>query len=454
MHYATYYDQLDPLELLPDDVDVLFVAAYTQASALAYALATLFRRRGALTVIGGPHARSFPTDCLRFFDLAVGDCDKTLVDDIVRRRFDPPRQVTSGRPLTDFPTVAERASEIAIASFHRGRPMLTSIVPLLSSIGCPYSCNFCVDWNSRYVALAPERLRADLDEISRRWPGATVGYHDPNFAVRFDETMDVMESIPAGRRNPYIMESSLAILRDERLPRLARTNCLYVAPGVESWSDYSNKAGTGSHQGSNKLTRIVAHLSRLAEFVPGIQANFLFGAETDRGSEPAALTRAFIEQTPFVWPTINIPSPFAGTPLYDQWYRDGRILRALPFAFYYNPYLAITLRHYDPPTYYGHLIDMHAALASPRMAWRRMRTRVRPAIRFVHGLRTIAARRELAAFRRIRAMLATDRAFREFHEGRTETLPAYYHQLFEARLGRFAELLPRSARLPVLEAPA
>jgi len=40
------------------------------------------------------------------------------------------------------------------------------------------------------------------------------------------------------------MESSLSILKQSRLGRLKSTNCVYCAPGVESWADYSNKSGT------------------------------------------------------------------------------------------------------------------------------------------------------------------------------------------------------------------
>ncbi len=34
--YATYYGQGDAKALLPDDLDVVFISTYTQASALAY----------------------------------------------------------------------------------------------------------------------------------------------------------------------------------------------------------------------------------------------------------------------------------------------------------------------------------------------------------------------------------------------------------------------------------
>ena len=47
----------DLIQELPADLDVLFVGAFTQSAQLAYALSNLFRRRGTVTVLGGPHAR-------------------------------------------------------------------------------------------------------------------------------------------------------------------------------------------------------------------------------------------------------------------------------------------------------------------------------------------------------------------------------------------------------------
>jgi hypothetical protein len=162
VYYATFWGQCDPLGLVPDDLDVVFISAYTQCSALAYALSMAFKKQGTLTVIGRPHAQSFPADCSRSFDIVVKDCDRELIDNILHRRFAPPAIVSTGRPVKEFPSVEERMPEIRTASFHRGRPIATSIVPMLSSIRCPYYCNFCVEWNSDYVALSTDRLRADL----------------------------------------------------------------------------------------------------------------------------------------------------------------------------------------------------------------------------------------------------------------------------------------------------
>ncbi len=453
VHYRTYWGQADPLALLPDDLDVLFVSSYTQSSALAYAIAAFFRRKGTLTVIGGPHARSFPTDCARFFDIVVKDCDRELVDDILRRRFDARSVVSSRRPPSEFPSVEERMPEIAVSSFYQGKPGPASFIPILSSVGCPYSCNFCVDWNSTYVTVPADRLHADLDFVSRHYPKILVAYHDPNFAVRFDSTMNVISRIPGHRRNPYVMESSLSILKQERLPRLAETNCAYVVPGVESWTDYSNKSGTASHTGYGKLEKVVGQLDMISKYVPGIQVNFMFGTDRDQGDEPIALTKEFIRRMPEIWPSINIPTPYGGTPLYDQLYREGRIIRGMPFAFYYNPYLAITINHYDPPSFYDRLIELNLARASGTALLRRLASRAPRAIRFVNAVRTFDTWLELRELRRIRAMLRTNAQFRAFHEGRSQALPPFYEHLFERRLGRYAELMPRAARYPMLDPP-
>jgi len=42
---------------LPKNVDVVFICSFTQAALLAYALSNYFQKRGAVTVLGGPHAR-------------------------------------------------------------------------------------------------------------------------------------------------------------------------------------------------------------------------------------------------------------------------------------------------------------------------------------------------------------------------------------------------------------
>lgn len=449
VHYCTYYGQSDPKRLLPSGLDVVFVATPTQCSALAYALAKLYRREKTLTVIGGPHARSYPLDCLRFFDLVVNDCDKNLLADILGGQFDPPALVGTGRKQLDFPGVEERMDFIKASAFTAGRPILSSMVPLLASVGCPYKCNFCIDANTDYVHLPADRLADDLSYLSQNWPRVVIAFHDPNFGVRFDETMTIMETVPEGRRNRYIMESSLSILKEARLERLRRTRCIYVAPGVESWSDFSNKAGTGLKQGQAKLAHVVDSFKMLRGYFSGLQGNLLFGTDADQGAEPVRLTKEFVSRLPFIWPSINIPTPFGGTPLFESFLSQGRILRSMPFGLYFTPYLSSVIKHYDPVEYYDHLIDIARSVVSVKNIARRILAKGSHAVRFIHALRAVPVREDLKEFRRIRANLVSDAGFRAFHEARSDVLPDFYRWRLQQRLGRYAELLTTEELVPV-----
>jgi len=451
-HYATYYGVGDPRRRLPADLDVVFIASYTQASALAYALAKLYRRDGVRTVIGGPHATAFPRDCLRFFDLVVGACDAELVAEILRGDHGPGSVVSSPRPLQALPSVAERMPEIRASAFAFGRrPFAATTIPLLASTGCPYACDFCSDWARPYRQLPLEQLTADLRLVAAEIPGAMVAFHDPNFGVRFDQVLAALEAVPPARRPPYVMEAALAVLGGDRPRRLGETNCAFAAPGVESWADYAPKAGAAGLTGQAKVERVVERFAALAEHVPYLQANFLFGLDGDAGAEPVALTRAFMERTPYVWPVVNIPHPFGGTPLFARLLRAGRILETMPFSFYYSPYVVTTLAHYTPVEYYRHLVDLFAHFTSTAMLARRLATTTSRFGRLIHVVRTAMKRRRLGAFRRLLRRLETDAQFRAFHEGRTRVLPEVYQREYERLLGPFAPLLTRQDRVPELD---
>src|SRR6266508_6337892 len=123
------------------------------------------------------------------------------------------------------------------------------------------------------------------------------------------------------------------------------------------------------------------------------------------GETPIELTKRFMDRTPFVWPAINIPVPFGGTPLYDDLLDNGRILRAMPFGFYYAPYLVTTLKHYDPVTYYEKLIDLFAHASSPSMLQRRIQSTSQWRVKLVHWARTMSTRASMNSYRRILQLL-------------------------------------------------
>ncbi len=448
--YATYFGNKDPKTLLPNNLDVVFISTYTQASALAYALAKLYRKEKTLTVIGGPHAKQFPDDCLRFFDIVVGDCDETLIKEILR---DKPRNLflTSGRTLSNIPGVEERMPEIRSSTFLKGKPYPFTTVPMITSLGCPNSCDFCIDWNNPYVLLPLDQLEADMRYVFQHFSKVMVGLHDPNFAVKFEQVFDVLEKIPDRKRISFMMESSIAVLHGTRLERLKGMGNFYIIPGVESWTAYSNKVGAGSKAAPReKLNQVIEQFNNIRPYVTGIQANFIFGLDVDKGDEPIELTKEFASRVPFVMPNFNIPVPFGNTPLSEKYLSEGRVLTSMPFSFYYMPYLVFMLNNYSAAAYYEKLIDIISYISSGKMLLQRLKSSPSPFPAGYNLVKTLGNRQMIGRLSEILNLLKSDAQFRAFHAHETDVLPEFYHRQYEELLGPYASLMAREERKPVL----
>ncbi|MGK7926845.1 MAG: radical SAM protein [Spirulina sp.] len=450
--YAAYYGMGNPSRLLPQDLDIIFFACCTPASPLAYALAKIYRQKGIRTVIGGAHAESFPVDCLRFFDLVLKHCDRELIANIVKGEFESGQYISRAKPFDDCPTVEERMPEIkASAFFHKNWPGLLAGVPIITSMGCPYTCDFCRDWDNPYRLLSTDRFAVDLEYLRKNYPHLLMFFHEPNFAVQFDRIFQLIEAIPPESRLPYVMECSLSVLTESRMKRLKETNCVVSFHGIESWQDYSVKAGTKGKSGSEKVNRVAKHLEQINENVTYVQFNMMFALDSDAGDEPVNLTKSLMEKAPFAWPVINIPAPFGGTPMFDQYFANKRILEEMPFVFYIKPYLVTTLKHYDPIAYFEKMIEMVDFGFSWELLKRRIRSTSDCKIKALHIVRNQSEHDVCQGYHKILALLRSDSQFRAFHEGTSTKLPEFYHQIYEKKLGRYAKLLSRADRRPCLE---
>jgi hypothetical protein len=233
---------------------------------------------------------------------------------------------------------------------------------------------------------------------------------------------------------------------------MEKAGCLCVIPGIESWSAYSKKAGIkGSSSAREKLDDIVDRFDMIHQHIPIIQANLMFGLDTDEGEEPVDLNKAFISQTPYVSHSLNIPAPFGGTPLFERYRDESRILTTLPFTFYCKPYLATTIKHYSPVEFYEKLIDIFTHMTSWSAQYHAVRSMDNLIFRGYLPIRNFSLRVMIRTMRQILVLLKTDRSFRAFHEGESQALPEYYHRKYEAFLGPYKELISREERAPVME---
>ena len=159
----------DLAEELPGDVDLVFIGAFTEAAPSPTPSATSSAREAAVTVLGGPHARCYPEDARKYFDYVLGFTDQALVREVLQDCA-PHRPVGmrlrgAKRQPTPLPGVRERWKFIEPTL---AKAPAFKIVPMIGSLGCPYTCSFCIDSTSAYQPLDFDEIREDLASCSRR----------------------------------------------------------------------------------------------------------------------------------------------------------------------------------------------------------------------------------------------------------------------------------------------
>lgn len=432
---------------LPPDLDVVFIGAFTQSAQLAYALSTFFRSRGAVTVLGGPHARCYPEDARQYYDYVLGFTDKSVINDLLD---DPAPHRPYGMHLAaerqplELPTLEERWKFVEPTL---AKAPAIKIVPMIGSLGCPYTCSFCIDSTVDYQPLSFQQLRADMVFLLGKIENPIVGWHDPNFGVRFNDYMEAIEeSVPKGRMR-HIAESSLSLLSEPHLQRLRQNGFQAILPGIESWYDMGNKSKT-RRTGMDKVKQVAEHVNMILRYIPYIQTNFVMGLDGDSGSEPFELTKKFIDLSPGAFPAYSLLSAFGrAAPMNLDYQRAGRLV---PFPFHFlnnNHAMNVRPKNYKWTDFYDGLIDVTKYSFSWRAIARRIPATPTMIPKWMNVVRAVSSEGfgRIRYHTMIRKLLDTDRAVRAFFEGETTVLPEFYASRIRNELGSLYQYLPEGA---------
>jgi hypothetical protein len=448
VRFACYTGSEDLVAEVPAGTDIVFIATYTQSAQLAYALSNVYRQRGVRTVIGGPHARCYPDDAALYFDYVLGFTDKETVLEVLRDCA-PHRpgglHLSAARQPSHLPGVRERWKYIAPTI---AKTPVLKLIPMIGSLGCPYTCSFCIDSTVAYQTLDGNQIRDDLRFLLGQMPRPLVGWHDPNFGVRFDEIMEVIESaVPPGRMD-FVAESSLSLLSEAHLKRLQRNGFQAILPGVESWYGMGGKSKTGGNTGHEKMRQVSEHLNTILRYIPYVQANFVLGLDSDEGEEPFELTRQFIDLTPGVFPAYSLLSAFGqAAPLNLDLQRAGRVLPT-PFHFLDNNRATnVRPKNYSWASLYDNVIGLRKHSFSWRAVGRRLQANRGALPRFLNAVRAMSSEGSgrIQYDSTLRRRLDSDASLRSYLDGETTTLPGFYTDQVRRDLGSFWEALPAGA---------
>jgi hypothetical protein len=433
---------------LPQDVDVVFIGAFSEAGQTAYALSNLFRSRGAITVLGGPHARCYPQDAQKYFDYVVGLTDKTVIEEVLSdcsRHRPLGLYLTAKQQPASIPGVQERWKFIEPTL---KKAPLIKMVPMIGSLGCPYTCSFCIDSVIPYQPLDFGLMRDDLSFLLKKFRRPLVGWHDPNFGIRFDDYMNSIEEAVPPDSIDFIAESSLSLLSEPHLKRLKRNGFKAILPGIESWYELGGKSKTNGMAGMTKVGQVSEHVNTILRYIPYIQTNFVLGLDTDEGSEPFQLTKRFLDMTPGTFPGYSLLSAFGqAAPVNLEYQRAGHVL---PFPFHFldnNHAMNVKPKNYTWPEFYDNVIDLTKYTFTWNKIIRRFKSTGAIKPRLMNLLRAVSSEGfgRIKYFTEVRRLLQTDRQFRGFFEKETTEIPPFYTDIVKRDLGSLWDWLPPGA---------
>jgi len=444
VYFVTYTGSETLHRELPYDIDILFICAFTHTALLAYSISNLLRQRNVVTVLGGPHARAYAEDAKNYFDYVLGFTNKALIQDLLQDFSPNPREgvvLSAKKQPQALPGVRERWKFIRQ---NLQKTHFIHVVPMIGSLGCPYKCSFCVDSQVDYQTLPYEQIREDLIFLQQRPNPPKVSWYDPNFGVRFNDYMDIIESAVRPGTLEFGAESSLSLLSESHLKRLKKANFIVMLPGIESWFDFNDKSKQRKNVGPEKVKAVAEHVNLVTHYIPYVQTNFIYGLDSDAGPLPFELTKRFIELAPGVYPNYSLVTAYGNSaPLNYQYQVEGRVID-IPFTFL-DCYSStnVRLNNYSYEEFYDHLIDLVQYSISPRIMWNRFRANKDALTRWGNLLRAISSERDVAGnYIEIRNRLATDHEFQAFYSGENVKPPSFYINKIKAGMGPLYDYLP------------
>ena len=448
VNYSIFTGSEKIRDLSQDEPDMVFISSFTYTAQLAYALSGYYRSRGIVTILGGPHARSYPDDACLYFDYVLGLTDKELIKVLLKDAcHQKPVGLFLSSPLQpdSIPGVRERWK--FIEKVHENLPVL-KMVPMIGSFGCPFKCDFCVDSEFPYRALAPEQIKEDLSFLAKKIIHPRVSWYDPNFGVNFNQIIEVIESATQPGSIEFIAECSLSLLKEENVRRLKKCGFKMIMPGIESWFSYGKKSRTIEVTGMDKVHQVAEQINMIQRYIPQVQTNFIVGLDCDTGEEPFSLTKRFIDLAPGAYPSYALLSAFGQCPASNQKYqRENRII---PFPFHMMRSvhtMNVLPLNYSWEELNKRFLDLLRYSFSARAIHNRFKVNYERAPRWITLLLslTIGGRGKERSLSNSLNKLKTDLDFQRFINRETDKVPAFMINNVKNDLGLLWKWLPNKS---------
>lgn len=356
-----YVEEVTPIDF--DQVlqaDLVGISMITSTAPRSYALADEIRTSGVPVVLGGSHVTFLPEEGLEHADMVIrGEGEIPIA--ALARHFESDHSLdqvpglswrddsrTVHNPLPEKPVDLDKlpAPDLSlIQGFIKNGSAFSPVVPVQTTRGCPYGCNFCSVtgmFGRKLRKRSPEHIVKELENY--RDSDASVFFYDDNFTADRDHARDICRSIIAsGLDLDWSAQVRLEIARDrELLDLMRRAGCRTVFIGFESVNQEA-LTESGKSQSALEMIHAVKTIRRAGIDIHGM---FIFGFDSDSQKDLES-TLQFAMRMPITTAQFLLLTPFPGTRLLERLKSEGRIILS-DWNLYDGHHVVFTPRHLTP----------------------------------------------------------------------------------------------------------
>jgi len=312
-HVVIVEEDSDSLPLA-EKWDLVGITVMTATAPRAYAIAKIFRERGAKVILGGIHPSVLPEEAGQHADaVLVGEAEgiwRSILADAeqgtLQRLYSSPTPETLEIPLVNYKNrIMSRA------------PTLT---PVIASRGCPNGCEFC-----SVPGIYGKRPRQvpiwQVVEQVKRSCGEYVAFLDDNLAATREYALELFAALRSLKVKIIAQVAVKFILDDELFEAALAAGLKGIFVGFESIEEKS----------SARLRKLLPNhecgiaIQKCKTAGVMLHGSFIFGLD-EHDKTIFARTLDFVMKHEIFSVNANVLTPYPGTPLFERMVSEGRLL--------------------------------------------------------------------------------------------------------------------------------
>jgi len=302
--------QLDPNE----ECDVVGISCMTSNAYRGYRIADAFREKGKIVVMGGVHPTILPDEALAHANaVVIGEAEGVwgkILEDIesnnLQRIYHEPNPDLDRYIPKDFSMLSNK--------------WIYKLVPLETTRGCPYNCDFCCvsDIFGKKIKHIPVKnvVKDIVASESRNYI-----FLDDNIIANPKYAKELFKALIPLKIN-WIGQSSISFAWDIEMMKLAKkSGCKGLFIGLESVVDANNQ----KYKKLKSIEDTKQSIKKILKMGILIQASVIFGFDEDT-NETFGQTVKFLIKNRISIASINVLTPYPGTRVYKEFKKQGRLL--------------------------------------------------------------------------------------------------------------------------------